>query len=121
MKKRMQSHSSPSITGRCRSEGSNLSSLIESEAGSKSTPIEYRTMDAPASFSKFELRPPSHQNAVDIFDGKWASNFAEVCPELRAGQTPLFTVDRRPGDAARLLGINGRLDGMRVLELGPLE
>ena len=78
-------------------------------------------MDAPASFQKFELRAPSHQNAVEIFDGKWASDLSEVCPGLRAGQTPLFTHDPRPRDAARLLGANGRLDGMRVLELGPLE
>src|SRR6516162_79040 len=78
-------------------------------------------MDAPASFQKFELRAPSHQNAVEIFDGKWASDLSEVCPGLRAGQTPLFSHDPRPRDAARLLGANGRLDGMRVLELGPLE
>jgi SAM-dependent methyltransferase len=78
-------------------------------------------MDTPAVFRKFELRAPSHQNAVDIFENKWASNFAEVCPGLRAGQTPLFTLDTRPRDAARLLGVGDRLDGMRVLELGPLE
>jgi SAM-dependent methyltransferase len=78
-------------------------------------------MDTPAAFRKFELRTPSHQNALDIFEGKWASDFADVCPGSRAGQSPLFTVDTRPRDAARLLGINDRLDGMRVLELGPLE
>src|SRR6187200_3094366 len=78
-------------------------------------------MDAPASFRKFEHRGPSHQNAVDIFQGKWASDFSEVCPGLRAGQRQLFTLDSRPRNAARLLGVNGRLDGMRVLELGPLE
>jgi hypothetical protein len=70
---------------------------------------------------KFELREPSHQNAVDIFAGGWASDFAGVCPDVRAGPSPFFTADTRPADAARLLGINGRLDGMRVLELGPLE
>jgi hypothetical protein len=84
-------------------------------------PNRVSTMDAPPSFRKFELRPPSYQNAIDIFEGKWASDFAELCPGLRAGQTPLFTVDTRPRDAARLLGVNGRLDGMRILELGPLE
>jgi SAM-dependent methyltransferase len=78
-------------------------------------------MDALASFRKFELRGPSHQNAVDIFQGKWASDFSEVCPGLRAGQRQLFTLDTRPRNAARVLGVNGRLDGMRVLELGPLE
>lgn len=72
-------------------------------------------------FEKFELRVPSHQNAVDIFKDKWASNFAGVCPGLHAGQNPLFALDRRPSEAARLLGVGGRFDGMRVLELGPLE
>jgi SAM-dependent methyltransferase len=79
------------------------------------------TVDGPAAFKKFELRAPSDQNAIDIFEGKWASDFAEVFPDLRAGQTTLFNADRRPRDAARLLGVDGRLDGMLVLELGPLE
>jgi SAM-dependent methyltransferase len=78
-------------------------------------------MDTPASFKKFERRAPSHQNALDIFEGKWACDFAEVYSGSRAGQLPLFTLDTRPRDAARLLGVNDRLDGMRVLELGPLE
>jgi SAM-dependent methyltransferase len=78
-------------------------------------------MDAPAWFRKFEIRSPSNQNAVDLFEGRWASDFAGVCPALRAGHVPLFIWDKRPQDAARLLGVNGRLDGMRVLELGPLE
>ena len=70
---------------------------------------------------KFELREPSQQNAVDLFADSWASDFAEICPDLTAGKSPFFTMDPRPKDAARLLGVNGRLDGMRVLELGPLE
>ena len=47
--------------------------------------------------------------------------FPKICPELRSGPHPLFTLDMRPRHAARLLGINDRFDGMRVLELGPLE
>jgi SAM-dependent methyltransferase len=82
---------------------------------------QVRTTDSPVASKKFELRAPSDQNAIDIFEGKWASDFAEVFPDLRAGQTSLFNADRRPRDAARLLGVEGRLDGMRVLELGPLE
>ena len=70
---------------------------------------------------KFSLREPSQQNAVDIFEGSWVSDFAEICPGLKAGTTPFFTADPRPDDCARLLGSDGRLDGMRVLELGPLE
>jgi len=70
---------------------------------------------------KFSLRGPSQQNAVDIFEGSWASDFAEVCPEVEAGTCPFFTMDPRPDEAARCLGRDGRLDGMRILELGPLE
>src|SRR5437764_6675578 len=68
----------------------------------------------------FETRAPSVQNAIDIFKGTWASDFGETCPGLRAGTIPLFT-DARLQKAANLLGRNGRLDGMSVLELGPLE
>jgi 2-polyprenyl-3-methyl-5-hydroxy-6-metoxy-1,4-benzoquinol methylase len=82
---------------------------------------EVSRLDTPAAFRKFERRAPSSQNAVDIFEGKWACDFSEICPGLRSGEHPLFTLDPRPLDAARVLGINGRLDGMRVLELGPLE
>jgi len=70
---------------------------------------------------KFDSRAPSPQNAVDIFAGSWVSDFAEACPEVRAGALPLFTMDTRPADAAGVLGVNGRFDGMRILELGPLE
>jgi SAM-dependent methyltransferase len=79
------------------------------------------TANSAVALKKFELRVPSHQTAIDIFEGKWASDFAEISSELRAGQTPLFKEDKRPREAARMLGVDGRLDGMRVLELGPLE
>jgi SAM-dependent methyltransferase len=75
----------------------------------------------PLLLRKFETRAPSHQNAVDIFEGRWACDFAEACPEVKAGLTRLFTGDNRPRVAAQFLGLNGRLDGMSVLELGPLE
>lgn len=71
--------------------------------------------------TKFEVRAPAPQNAIDIFTGSWASDFAAACPNVKAGDAPFFTEDSRPVDAARVLGIDGRLDGMRVLELGPLE
>lgn len=70
--------------------------------------------------SRFETRAPSHQNAVDIFAGRWASDLSPVLPGAISGDVPLFA-DTRPKAAAVGLGRNGRLDGMRVLELGPLE
>ncbi len=71
--------------------------------------------------SRFETRAPHHQNAIDIFSGGWASDLSEVLPGAISGDTPLFVADGRPKAAAAGLGQSGRLDGMRVLELGPLE
>jgi len=71
--------------------------------------------------SRFETRAPSHQNALDIFSGAWASDLSEVLPGSVSGNAPHFVGDNRPQAGATGLGRNGRLDGMRVLELGPLE
>lgn len=71
--------------------------------------------------SRFETRAPSHQNALDIFSGGWASDISEILPGAISGDSQLFVADPRPTAAALGLGHNGRLDGMRVLELGPLE
>ena len=79
------------------------------------------TGDALADFNKFELRAPSAQNLIDIFSGKWASDFGKIYPGLNAGIAELFVSDERPRLAAQYLGTNGRLDAMSVLELGPLE
>jgi hypothetical protein len=40
---------------------------------------------------KFETRAPSPQNAIDLFEGKWASDFGEACPKVKAGDAPVFT------------------------------
>ena len=74
----------------------------------------------PKAIGKFEHRAPAVQNAVDIFAGKWASDLAPVCGVTGTGFADLFR-DRRPQQAADALGHRGRLDGFRVLELGPLE
>ncbi len=71
---------------------------------------------------KFEGRFPSHQNAIDIFQERWASNIGEVCPGLNSGPGPFFSADRRPSIAAQYLGFEpGSLQGMNIIELGPLE
>lgn len=74
-----------------------------------------------ADFNKFEPRAPAAQNLIDIFSGKWASDFTQVYPGLKAGAIELFVSDPRPLFAARYLGANERLQDMEVLELGPLE
>ena len=71
---------------------------------------------------KFELRQPSPQTAVDIFAGKWASDLSKVCSVVGTGHMDLFVADGRPKMAAGSLGNkDGRLDGVRILEIGPLE
>lgn len=73
-------------------------------------------------FEKFELRYPIHQNGVDLFAGKWASDLGKVRSIIGTGTADLFAGDPRPTMAAAALGDGtGRLDGMTVLELGPLE
>lgn len=62
--------------------------------------------------SRFEHRLPSHQNAIDIFEGKWA---AQIDPSLQGID------DLRISHLLKALGRNGRLDGLKILELGPLE
>jgi hypothetical protein len=42
-------------------------------------------MTAAPPFRKFEQRAPAHQNAVDIFEGKWACDLVEVCPVVKRG------------------------------------
>jgi SAM-dependent methyltransferase len=83
--------------------------------------MESLQMENPIPFRKFEHRAPSHQNAVDIFAGKWAHDLGAASPGIKAGTTPLFTDDYRPRMLAQFLGVGGRLDNLSVLELGPLE
>ena len=73
------------------------------------------------SFVRFEQRLPSAQTAVDVFRGRWASDLKPVLSVTGSGGVPLFEGDDRPILAANVFGANGRLDGMDVLELGPLE
>lgn len=72
------------------------------------------------SIRKFVDEAPGPQAAIDIFAGRWASSFPDLDPPVTAGGVPHFTVDHRPRQTAATLGA-GRLDGVRILELGPLE
>ncbi|WP_339756199.1 class I SAM-dependent methyltransferase [uncultured Hoeflea sp.] len=66
-------------------------------------------------FKQYEMRLPSHQNAIDLLPG-WSSAFA---PELglKAGPIPLF------GDQRILAALDsyGSIEGKTILEVGPLE
>lgn len=82
-----------------------------------------RHSDEPPAFraDKFEQRSPDHRNAIALFAGRWAADPSNIDRAMRDG-TFDFLTDPRPVQAARYLGSgNQRLDGMSVLELGPLE
>ncbi len=70
---------------------------------------------------KFERRSPAPENAIDIFRGHWASDLQPICRDAIAGDAGHFDSDPKPAWAAQTLGSNNRLDGLSVLELGPLE
>lgn len=70
---------------------------------------------------RFEERAPSAQTAIDIFAGDWAGDLSRILPVNGTGRLDLFDADQRPKHAAAHLGHKGRLEGMRILELGPLE
>lgn len=70
---------------------------------------------------RFERRAPSPQNVVDLWAGNWASDLSGLLGVTGTGKAGLFEQDERPAQAAERLGAGGRLDGMSVLELGPLE
>lgn len=69
---------------------------------------------------KFETRAPNDKNAIELFAGHWATDLSKFNPNWIGGSVD-FSNDPRPALAAHHLGTGGRLDGMSVLELGPLE
>ncbi|MBB2960986.1 bifunctional 2-polyprenyl-6-hydroxyphenol methylase/3-demethylubiquinol 3-O-methyltransferase UbiG [Methylobacterium sp. R2-1] len=70
----------------------------------------------------FNIDVPTHRNAYDLFEGRWASDLSELVPDLPVGGgLPGFRADPRPRQAAEILGRDGRFDGYDILELGPLE
>lgn len=60
---------------------------------------------------------PTSQHALDIFKGEWSSKLPGVFAELNAGSIPLFEDSRIEWCVNQFGGI----EGMTVLELGPLE
>lgn len=60
---------------------------------------------------------PSAQATVDLFSGEWASRLPPPLDGVRAGTVPLFEDDR----IAWAIEAVGGVDGLTVLELGPLE
>ncbi len=74
-----------------------------------------------SSVVKFTHKPPSAQNIIDIFGGRWASDLSGLIPGVRSGPTNLFDDPRVKSVLSNFSGENGDLSGQWILELGPLE
>jgi len=61
-------------------------------------------------------KTPSHQNAVELFEGEWSTMLPTA--EVHTGNALVLENDTRVEWAGQVLG---ELTGLRVLELGPLE
>jgi len=73
-------------------------------------------------FSKFVTAVPSAQNAVDVFQGRWASSLPRHPEGLTAGAAAHFDGDPRPFYVAQEFGGPLRsLTDFNVCELGPME
>jgi hypothetical protein len=83
--------------------------------------LEDNSRPMPNPFFRLEDRAPSYQTAVNLFRDRWASDLSEILGVSGSGPARLFTQDKRPEQLANSLGKDGRIDGMTVLELGPLE
>jgi SAM-dependent methyltransferase len=71
---------------------------------------------------KFEQRFPAHQNAIDLFKGRWASDLGDILPGAVSGDARHFGPDEpRVEHAIKHFGKDGKLSQQRILELGPLE
>lgn len=85
---------------------------VNSPAAPAAAPAQQQAMiDA-----KYVVNAPCAQNAVDIFTGSWVGAFPPAC-EVHAGETKLYDDAR----IAWLVSSIGGLQGLDVLELGPLE
>lgn len=73
-------------------------------------------------FNKFSTSIPCAQNAVDIFEGRWASELPRHPEGLVAGAVAHFYGDNRPYFVAQEFGGPLKtLKDFRVCELGPME
>src|SRR5215207_5994601 len=89
----------------------------------KEAPDRAPASDAPAAgtepdaiVDRYERRPPSAQNAIDLFDDTWTSSFPAWLT-LHAGTLPTFNDTR----IRALLQHLDSIKGFKILELGPME
>ena len=66
---------------------------------------------------RYVTASPTPQNAIDIFKGEWRSRLPEPLAHLNVGELALFEDSR----IQWFIETIGQLEGLTVLELGPLE
>ncbi len=71
--------------------------------------------------SPYVREPPSPQQTLDVFAGKWASRFPGEFTGLKAGPNLLFEDPKIKWAKEKFQELGVRLSGSSVLELGPLE
>jgi len=103
----------PNMSASFKSLLSRLSSWVSNTATQNAGSAKEDKVNAGV-FAQFEMRQPSHQNAIDAIPG-WSSSFP--VSGLQAGNIPLF----QDGRILSALNAYGSLEGAEVLEVGPLE
>jgi hypothetical protein len=71
--------------------------------------------------SPYAREPPSPQQTLDVFAGKWASRFPGKFADLRAGTNLLFEDPKIKWAKNKFHELGVSFSGASVLELGPLE
>jgi Protein of unknown function (DUF1698) len=71
--------------------------------------------------SPYATKPPSAQQTLDLFRGKWASRMPEKLGSVVAGEAALFEDPRVDWAVGNLSKLGYSLKDCAVLEVGPLE
>jgi len=94
-----------------------LSKRYEHKMSEGPTALPPQNLQAVSILDSYCRLTPTDQNAVDIFQGEWSSQFPPPFDYLKAGQLAIFQ-DVRLAWAIKAMGGVGN---QTVLELGPLE
>jgi hypothetical protein len=71
--------------------------------------------------SPYSNLPPTAQQTLNLFSGKWASQLPPPLSQCEAGSAALFQDPRVPWAVEKLAGFGIEVSKSAVLELGPLE
>lgn len=90
--------------------------IIEAAQGGVNTPSVASAIACVENDAKYIRSAPSAQNAIDLFDGAWVGAFPPQ-QAVKAGELALYDDPR----VHWLVSSLGGIEGLDVLELGPLE